>query len=621
MNAFLHYLANCFIAVLLLFGATSAAANLRVHDVVMAELVSTPLDAAGEPVAIVLQLSAMGRDIQLQLKPSRLNRIGKLQGMDNIALPYLYEGYVQGDANSWARISVKDGQPTGHFFHYGTLFQLENRTHLRGLITTTASDSDYILIEPASANNAAPLLQSLGMAFDKEHFAPNYELSDNPAYHNNDEPNTGRAIDALSQKKLSGTNTSVITSNAKPANFSAANFASTGTASRFVSNRNALGTTVTRALRVGIVVDSRFNETHQNRGLARALSIMNSVDAIYQSQLGVALVVEGIRVYDDPATDPMRDNSGSVEKILTNFRPIRNTDERLPNDLTLVHLFTGHRDPERVIGLGWISTACRLDGFDLSMSTPFPFDSLLAAHEIAHNLGALHDDNPQCLSETTERPNTLMWPELSGSSTADFSLCSTRDMQASINASCNLNNIDVGIRLRTFPSSEFLRRSVVIDVVNQDTLRRATEVISITKFPIGTSISDLSAGCVTNQNEVTCNHGTLQAQSIHSMSMSATLIDRSRETVESKIELLNATDVSANDNRAVIQLLTFDESTGEAVAAESTTFADGEIFQPNDAVSGLGIGSASAASLAALLLFLSKNWRIALRRRYFRKHL
>lgn len=554
---------------LLLCSAATSLADLRVHDALVVDTISTPLDNNGEPLAIELSIVAMGQDILLQLQPSRLNRVSKLTGMQNANLPYLYEGIVEGDINSWARISIEDGQPSGHIFYFGKLLQLESREHLRGLIEDTPDDSSLILIEPASVDSAAPLLKSFGLSTDTEQFAPTYKLSNDPAFHN--------------------------------------------IKNRTITNKNTIGKTVTRAMRVGIVIDSRFNETHQNRGLARALSIMNSVDAIYQSQLGVALIVEGIRVYDNPVTDPMRDRSGTVSQILSNFKPIRQSDERLPADLTLVHLFTGHRDPDRVIGLGWISTACRLDGFDLSMSTPFPFDALLAAHEIAHNLGALHDDNPQCLSETNEQANTLMWPELSSSSTAAFSACSMRNMQASLSASCNLNNIDVGVRLRTFPSSDFLRRSVVIDVINQDLLQRPTEVSSTTKFPFGTVIQDVSAGCSVNSYTVTCYHGSLRAQSMNSMSMTATLLDRSNESVQTQLELLNATDVSTNDNRAVINLLTFDESTGEAVAAESEPFSDDVTYQENDTVSG--IGSASMGSIAALLFFISTACSLGLRRR------
>ncbi len=573
-------LVSLIFAVVLVGVSGSVFANLRIHDVLTSGAIDTPVNSQGEPLAIDLQLSAMGRDIRLQLQPSRLNKVAKLNGIADASLSYLYEGTVAGDANSWARISILDGVPSGYLFHYGKLLQLESRSQLGELIETTEDDQSLILVEPASSVNAARLFSSFNWQVDYESFAPAYKLSTIPAF----DPNrVDQSLAANQSPVLVNSDNTKLSYN--------------------LTGRNAIGISVTRAMRIGIVVDSRFNEAHQNRGLARALSIINSVDAIYQSQLGLAVIVEGIRVYDDPATDPMRNNSGSVDQILGNFRPIRQADERLPDDLTLVHLFSGHRDPNRVIGLGWISTACRLDGYDLSLSTPFPFDALLAAHEIAHNLGALHDDNPRCLAETVEQPNTLMWPALSGSSTAEFSQCSTRNMQASKNASCNQDNIDVSVRLRTFPSSEFLRRSVVVEVFNKDVLQRPTELVTNTIFPLGTLIEDLSNGCEqVSTTMVRCDHGTVRAGASHSMSMTATLLNRSRENVQTQMQVLNATDIFDADNRAVIQLLTFDETTGEAVEAASPQFADELDLQTDDTVRG--IGSISALSVAILFLLV-----------------
>ena len=51
--------------------------------------------------------------------------------------------------------------------------------------------------------------------------------------------------------------------------------------------------TQAKAIRVGIVIDSRYNEQHNGRGLAHALGVMNGVDGLYQNQLGLAVVVEG----------------------------------------------------------------------------------------------------------------------------------------------------------------------------------------------------------------------------------------------------------------------------------------------------------------------------------------
>ena len=151
------------------------------------------------------------------------------------------------------------------------------------------------------------------------------------------------------------------------------------------------GIAVPGALRIAVVIDSRFNEHHDGRGVTRALSLVNVIDGIYQEQFGVAIVLDSLVAYTDPATDPMRGEDRPVANILDNFRTVRLQEPQLRPDLTMVHLFSGIRDPQGVLGLGWINTACRTDGYDISVSTPFTFDALLAAHEMAHNLGAVHD--------------------------------------------------------------------------------------------------------------------------------------------------------------------------------------------------------------------------------------
>lgn len=136
-----------------------------------------------------------------------------------------------------------------------------------------------------------------------------------------------------------------------------------------------------------------------------------------------------------------------MDQILSAYRDIRLGDVALPADLALVHLFSGYDDPDKVIGLGWIDTACRLDGYDLSVSTPFPYDMLLSAHEIAHNLGADHDDSAACISDNVITGSEIMRSELSGSTQPVFSSCSISKMKPALTAECVLDNTNVGVDL------------------------------------------------------------------------------------------------------------------------------------------------------------------------------
>jgi len=414
-----------------------------------------PVTLADNNTEARMQFSAMGRDFTLLLTPSRFNDTAVFYNTDlhqrvsvnpTAITTTVLEGTVEGDAQSWVRITLNNGLPSGYIQQYGQLLRL------------------------------APWLTR--PAIDEVRSAPQIE----PSLQNN------APYDLLTHA-LNDSQTAVFSNTDKDAALS-----------RSIQTRSNIGQRVTRAIRIGIVIDSRFNDVHNQRGLARALSIINAVDGIYQEQLGVAIELEGIRVYDNPDTDPMRDQGGTVETILNNFRQLRLEDERLSPDLTLVHLFTGHKDPESIIGLGWLNTACRVDGFDLSVSTPYPFDTLLTAHEMAHNLGAFHDDDPRCAAFDLPQSNTLMWSNISGNTTNTFSACSVQSMQASIQESCNLDNVDMSLALQAYPGSQTLQRSILIEVLNTDFARSVRNVQSLTRFPDGTALSDISAGCTVEQN-------------------------------------------------------------------------------------------------------------------------
>ncbi len=527
----------------------------------------------------------MGHDITLNLKPSRFNQLLRANFVDADKFAdnnpdnqiRLYQGYIVGDAQSWARITFEDGKPSGYLFYQGKLLQLDNWGRLNTLINSTALNRESFVFK---SDSAKPVTSKSSVTNTQDNSLILFEPGGNGLGGNAPGGN------AIAQQLLHGFSYKIDTIKFAPApkNKTARTINDT-----FILNKDGFGTTVTRAIRMGIVVDSRFNEAHQQRGLARALSIINSVDAIYQSQLGIALIVEAISVYDDPNTDPMRGFNGTVDQLLTSFRSIRLNDPKLPADLGLVHLFSGHRDPDRIIGLGWINTACRVDGYDISMSTPFPFDALLTAHEVAHNLGALHDDHEQCHVDANRSASTLMWPKLSSDTTAEFSACSIRSVQGAKNASCNINNIDVAVSMNTYPTSETLRRSLVIRVHNNDSLQRASLLTSVTEFPVGTTFSDISAGCQIDGNSAYCDHGSVKAGETHSASVTATLVSQFQEDVISEVVPVNTSDVQTDDNRAVIKLLQFDTSTGEAVAADST-FLDDVQATPNDGIGSLSLG-------------------------------
>lgn len=493
------------VGLLAILGLLLLASTLSPAMAANATAPGTPASVSFDPERQVLTVSTVDKQWALELTPKRLfGNISELQAAMQ-GLPQFYNGRLGGDTDSWVRIAeedIADGVYTGHVFTGGALYELQYHEDMGGhalaLMPGGLTLGDMVLPE-------AP-------RFDDDRDADGNE----PVEAGNSllPGNLAKAFD--------------VDSDLAP-----------------------------RAIRIGIAVDSSYNEHYDQRGLAHALSIINGVDGLYQEQLGMAVIVDGFRVYDDPEQDPLRDYPGDVDQTLGRYRDLRMADEELPAELALVHLFSGHPDPNKVIGLGWIDTVCRLDGYDLSLSTPFPYDMLLAAHEIAHNLGAVHDDDAACNTDESISGSEIMWSELSNSTRPAFSACSLNKMRPALTASCVLDNIDVGIEIAAVSTGLPDQLAFSVSAYNNDSDRVAPQVSSTTEFPAGTRLLQPSAGCSINETQLICRHSVLQpGGSANTRSVIAEFMNdgATYPVVSSQLAHGGFTDTEQLDNRATLQL-------------------------------------------------------------------
>ncbi|CAG0878795.1 unnamed protein product [Cyprideis torosa] len=239
---------------------------------------------------------------------------------------------------------------------------------------------------------------------------------------------------------------------------------------------------VTRIMRLSIVVDSRFNRHYKGEGLEKAVSTINAVDGLFQDQFGLAVQLDSALLLTE-ANDPFLNYNGNIEQVLRAFRNYSLQHESLSDNQTAVHLFSGANDIDNIIGLSWIDTACRQDGYNASVSTLFSEQTLLAAHELAHNLGAVHDDDQSCTIEY----NKIMWPNISAATNNRFSNCSKAAVIPKLNASCNLDNIDIGISLDLKQSIAFGTQAEILAVTahNSHAYRDAPDIRSATLIQDG----------------------------------------------------------------------------------------------------------------------------------------
>ena len=75
---------------------------------------------------------------------------------------------------------------------------------------------------------------------------------------------------------------------------------------------------VSQVAEIGIVIDSLYDEAIAGRGVSKAISTINSVDALYREKFGLALKVNVVVLATDTATLPL--NGNNLEENLNLFR-------------------------------------------------------------------------------------------------------------------------------------------------------------------------------------------------------------------------------------------------------------------------------------------------------------
>lgn len=189
--------------------------------------------------------------------------------------------------------------------------------------------------------------------------------------------------------------------------------------------------TATVRLDVSALSDAQFL-SHLSRDAARdeMLVRLNNVDGIFSAQLGVE-----IRVSTAQALDEIRDpfsRTTQASQLLDELGQVRRRSTELRTS-GLTHLFTGRKLDGTTVGIAYLDSICD-DQHSVGLTEATDtgnhwMDSLIAAHEIGHNFGAVHDGEGVCAS--TPQYRFLMSPSVH-SSRDTFSQCSINSMQSRI---------------------------------------------------------------------------------------------------------------------------------------------------------------------------------------------
>ena len=164
------------------------------------------------------------------------------------------------------------------------------------------------------------------------------------------------------------------------------------------------------------MVDSYYYQQHGAGSAIRVQSIIHQMNPIYESQLGLTFRITETRV----STSSSQDFLSSTTDVVDLLRESSTSQMVAGNDL--VHLFTGRNLDGTIVGIARGGSICH-ESLAIGISQDLSSAKLrivLAAHEIGHNVGALHDGDGFC----SDAPGGyIMWPFLEAQASS-FSQCS-----------------------------------------------------------------------------------------------------------------------------------------------------------------------------------------------------
>ena len=343
-------------------------------------LASTETQADGK---LLIAVNVQGMDLELLLLPSPLTRETQwLDGALADQLPpsiALFDGVVRGVSDSWVRVVLQDNLISGVVNIRGQQYKLQP-ANLMGTLDYYQPRSRKPETNSQASSDLAHSVQGLDVLV-----APPQILQ----------------FDAT-------------------------------------TNSGSVQTDV-RAVPISIVVDSQYDRYYAGGGMATALNNLNIADGVYR-QFGLALTLDEALSFSD-AADPMQLGAVTLETILRSFRDYRLDYSTLFQDSALTYLFTGNPKTDVTLGLAWIDTACRVDGYDVGVTTPSNFGDVLLSHELGHSLGAQHDTDTACNTDSS----SLMWPNISERTDISFTSCSQSSVIQSRAKSCLRNTVNLSL--------------------------------------------------------------------------------------------------------------------------------------------------------------------------------
>lgn len=443
----------------------------------------------------LLSFDAFGRrfDIELESNDRLLSAAARNQINTGTSV---YRGRIAGQENSWVRIVVADGMPRGVIWDGKEMIAIE-----------APGDSAVSTTEPVAYRFADSYVIPGTMTCGTDHSAGAQSGSAAAIY--------GKLVGELETATMQGPGASV-------------------------------------QLDIGVIGDFELFEQFNNSAAeteAAILTRLNSVDGIYSEQLGVQISVEELEIFTT-ADDPFTDESDSG--VLLDELSIYRRDTLAQRSQGLTHLYTGRNLDDTTVGIAYLDALC-LPRFGAGLSegrSGSTIDALVAAHEIGHNFGAVHDGEEGEACEST--PETfLMAPSVNQSD--QFSQCSIDTITPRIAAaSCiaPLPTVDMGIALNGNLSPVLLGANATLTFRSTNTgTQSATGVEVDVELPDNASLVSVTAEfgtCTSGAGEVNCSFGTVPGGGRREVTLTTLASDTGNGTFTATVSA--DTDVNLTNN-------------------------------------------------------------------------
>ena len=278
-----------------------------------------------------------------------------------------------------------------------------------------------------------------------------------------------------------------------------------GLAQELAAPATATALLASRELAIGLVGDVQFGQRFDD-ATGVMLSRLNTVDGIFAAQVGVSIQAAELRVLDDNGVLKATDANTLLKQLAT----LRSSTQEL-RSRGLTHLMTGRDLDGTTAGIAYIDNVCG-NGFSASLSEQ-GFDpwigALVAAHEVAHNFGALHDGETGSPCASTPR-TFLMAPSINGSSA--FSQCSLATMAPTVQSARCLTAagfVDLALEAPSGVLTGFIGQPVAatLDLVSVGSLDSPTAVVTLAIDPALQVLAAAATGgtCTSAPGTVVCD--------------------------------------------------------------------------------------------------------------------